>query len=1110
MKDYSSKWQESYFYSKDCITLGIDIGIEGIGLAVRKGLEIIYHQTIIPTETKSLATRRAYRAARHVKKNRRTRMYRLKKLFQKHALTWVNDDVMSRSDPFKLRYRAINSTLASREALSICIRSIVQHRGFDYLAMTTSEEGSYPWGNSTEFDEATKWVRTSFIDTELLTYLEACTTSLTNKDKPIDEKKENEWRELIHLRHSNAEHESIPAMLQAYKGHNQYDRKARGNNYPRNHVEQHLRTIITRHSHLFDDPQGFLNNLFLPCDCKEHKKHAIFHFNRKTPTEAKLHFEKKVKKCPFSRILDLPQEACGINKNRDIIMWKMLDFLSNRNFDLKHAKTKLVTRQVLPEAVVKSLWESLSTHKHGWKDAKSRYTKALKEEQLAIAKSEWNTEMSAQLKDIYSPSKKINGRASFGATSARELCRLMTDDFSNFSPRSIESWKKEFKLYEKRAQLENTGGIYPQVRCLLGTLRSTSSPKAINSPFASKGFLQQLFESKLKHLLPVGKTTPDYCVIECIKDPAINDKQRKEIEEQQKKNRARTEKAAARYGKSLEEMTRSVRYRIFLFEEQGGSPTSDAICPFTGQSLGRDPLNPKLELAHIYPDSKGGLYLAENLVLTHRETNDAMGDNTPKEAAAMGLPHWLTWQAIAEQSKRFTWGKRKRYFFNFEKSEKESFPDFNNMTRIAQLARELRRLAATWMGIQHDPEQMRQRIGNPCGSYTSAARASMLHPDFRKDRSNHLHHFIDAAVLSCIPPAEGINDARYGGIFKSVKVENQRRLRCIPNLPLPCFDKILEQHQDSCPIHKLRSQSKCQSLGDSTFWSVNKQYKCFQHQSIFDIKKIDSNTLHQALSDLNLRKEQTPNSKKIEKWIDDRTKALEDDVIVDTALKLANGAVLKKVKKSGSKGHLDGSPLGWSGIITPEGKFDQMRKLSTTNDRLELWLGWDSKKKTWAYYKRPIPTKECLLGLKRLGIPWRGRKNAPPYLIEILDASLNPDPKKRKVYSDLKSKICGTLPPHAVKVGSFRKGDSFVLTFAIDDKENKKDKLKHHLEDTITEIRGWGEVTAIISIGKLEFKSITHKNTKTSTLADTEKLANLLGLPPANEEAINRQLKEPT
>jgi hypothetical protein len=90
LQERAKHWQENEFY-RDAIVLGLDIGLDGIGIYLRRGMKEIYAQTLdfeLP-EAEALAGRRQKRAWRHCRKNRATRLSRLKKLFAKHGLEWA-------------------------------------------------------------------------------------------------------------------------------------------------------------------------------------------------------------------------------------------------------------------------------------------------------------------------------------------------------------------------------------------------------------------------------------------------------------------------------------------------------------------------------------------------------------------------------------------------------------------------------------------------------------------------------------------------------------------------------------------------------------------------------------------------------------------------------------------------------------------------------------------------------------------------------------------------------------------------------------------------------------------------------------------------------------
>ena len=414
------------------------------------------------------------------------------------------------------------------------------------------------------------------------------------------------------------------------------------------------------------------------------------------------------------------------------------------------------------------------------------------------------------------------------------------------------------------------------------------------------------------------------------------------------------------------------------------------------------------------------------------------------------------------------------------------------MTRTSQLARELRNMVALWLGIERDAEAIRLRIGNPHGIHTAAARFTLLPWDYHKDRATHTHHRFDAAVMTCLPPT-GLNDVRYKGCFATVQVPStdhpgrtNRRLKLIEGLPVPNFEALMRDGS-YCPIIKLRSHSKYRSLGDGTFWHFDWDGVPRQHTPLST--GTDSADILASMQQMRLRN--APGEREINRWLLECQPAMEEENPYSLPLKLANGTPIKRIVKFSRKGNLANSPIGWTGIITPTGKFAQLRKLATTYDRLEIWLGWNTKKSCWQYYKRVIPTREALIGLKRMGLPWRGTKNAPEYLIKLLE---------RKGAKDLKHLICSKLPPHAVKIGQIRKGDAFHITFRI---------KKAFVKNGINTIDTWGELSAINASGQMEFNSITHKSTEVYTNSKAETFAKMLGEPPAPQKAAELGLTPP-
>ncbi len=161
----ANDWANDPFYTS-AIVLGIDIGIEGIGVWLRKGRPYIYARTFRfqTPEAAPLRGRRLLRGGRRCRQSERHRQSRLKHFCADFDLPWTDlQDKKDGDGPFKLRLRAVRSKLASKEALVVCLRHIIRHRGYDYHE---TDEGSFPWGDELKANVATSWARAAYCSPE--------------------------------------------------------------------------------------------------------------------------------------------------------------------------------------------------------------------------------------------------------------------------------------------------------------------------------------------------------------------------------------------------------------------------------------------------------------------------------------------------------------------------------------------------------------------------------------------------------------------------------------------------------------------------------------------------------------------------------------------------------------------------------------------------------------------------------------------------------------------------------------------------------------------------------------------------------------------------------
>lgn len=1188
LKKQTEHWLQHDFY-RTAVVLGIDIGLEGIGLYLRKGPKEIFARSVILElpEAEALAGRRAKRGWRHCRKNRKRRLHRLKLLFAKHGLPWLSAERMSRALPFRERHRAIiNNGVPSKEALSICIRHCVEHRGYDYGG---TEEGAFPWGDSPLLSKATEWLSTAYVTQDLANKLQEKGPELQAGRK--EQEQRDRFSYLLRERVDWSGKNDIARVLSDHSkgGHDNLRIRARGHNFPRHKIWEHLENIVRRHAHLIEDVDGFLAVLGLdPSDEKDAKKaekskrRAIFFYNRKTRGEMERHWAKKVNPCPFAAKLGLdnPDERCAENGDVSIRRWKVLEFAATRRVEIDltegkgTAKKKRSFLHRLSTDAIGKLLGIVQKHHEAvvagnraaepkWDESKSIVLEDIstalgeKAKPAPDTKSEWNKSYFSQLKDLLVPTlSNRKKRASLSASSAERLFEIASFEDTNFAPDEITERLRKVGFYDWRRDASVDFNPYPQVEVLLGR-RIKRGAKRGDLSETCQGLLRKIFAEHHEELDQA--TAPDYCVIEVIGDPPRNALQRAEREQDMKERR---EERGKRFEKHnlVDSGVPSRRRRVSLWEQQKGN------CPYTGKDLPADPLDPSLELEHIFPEEMGGLSVDENLVLTWRTVNGDKGKNTPLQfAAKLGVP----FEQLLAHSKDMRWGGKKREIFAWgtvkeDKADQKShynpdgslrIPEFGNTTRMAQLARQLRAEVMRWMKVDREPDEAARRIGTPSGWLAAQARKSWLaQGDYQKVRTNLTHHLIDAAVLAHIPPREGMNSVLCKGIFyvEHEPVRNEltgatsHRLvtKALPELsPLPRLKNWLPDNGEYavCPVLKPRRQSNTQSLGDATFWrQVRPDDATLAQRTVLNPEKItDADELHATLKrmrvDWNKKKQQTenkiPSREALQDWLIAATPTNKADKEKPVApLKLKDGTPVKNLWKFDSKGSLS-SPVGWSGKRNPDGKLRELRSISLKYDRLELWLGYDHKKaeralkaKTpdweqtgWVFQKRLIPDARALRHLKQMGFSFGRdqRRKAPIFMQD--------KPDRPETHLSVRDLILGgRLLPFSCKVGEVSKGDEFRLHLLPDGSIRKRTPANQ--PEPAAAFTTFYAVSALMHQGgnpRVELKSRLFKD-KAGTALDRftgdvisrtaqnpDDLAFLLGLPLAAVAAQQRVLRVP-
>jgi hypothetical protein len=165
----SYDWKNDSFYSRS-VVLGIDIGIEGIGIWLRNGWTPIYSRTFLfeTPEAAPLEGRRGLRAGRRCRQAEQRREVMLKKFCADFGLPWVEiTDKRCDDGPFRFRWIATRKDvegLRDARAFSACLRHIIRHRGYDWHS--PEDGGEYPWGEEAKAKDAIEWAKSAFCQKE--------------------------------------------------------------------------------------------------------------------------------------------------------------------------------------------------------------------------------------------------------------------------------------------------------------------------------------------------------------------------------------------------------------------------------------------------------------------------------------------------------------------------------------------------------------------------------------------------------------------------------------------------------------------------------------------------------------------------------------------------------------------------------------------------------------------------------------------------------------------------------------------------------------------------------------------------------------------------------
>jgi hypothetical protein len=304
--------------------------------------------------------------------------------------------------------------------------------------------------------------------------------------------------------------------------------------------------------------------------------------------------------------------------------------------------------------------------------------------------------------------------------------------------------------------------------------------------------------------------------------------------------------------------------------------------------------------------------------------------------------------------------------------------------------------------------------------------------------------------------------------------------------------KLTAHDAQACPILRHRSSSNSRRQHDKTHWRVLPDGSLAartdgKFPDKGDIGSADD--LRALLVSMGIPANYTNREGKLCDLIPSRA-ALQKWLESDSAepLRLGNGTPVKVAWKTAGKGNLAGDPAGFHARWNDRGALQGVKSVLGRWHSLELWRGWNAKRKRWEYYKRLIPARGVVKALRSLGYSW-AKKSKRPWR-EGAPALTAP----------LKKLLGGELPPfarpavHPVTKAPvvIKTGDVFLVPLTAGRKLAKRGAT--HAS------HAWADVSAVMAEGggRLRFLNMLTRENHGEPMSPDD-LAFIAGLPPADD-----------
>lgn len=186
--------------------------------------------------------------------------------------------------------------------------------------------------------------------------------------------------------------------------------------------------------------------------------------------------------------------------------------------------------------------------------------------------------------------------------------------------------------------------------------------------------------------------------------------------------------------------------RMKLWHELNPSNPLNRCCPYTGRKIGREKLfSDEVQIEHILPFSRTLDDSIANKTLAFRHANDYKKNRTPYDAFGQSLAgfEWDNIQVAAQnmpKNKQWRFSSNAMELFDLKCKEEGGF-----LARHLNDTAYLSRSAKAYLSYVCHPDD----VWVTPGRLTALLRGKWgLNPKDKKDRNDHRHHAIDAAVVA--------------------------------------------------------------------------------------------------------------------------------------------------------------------------------------------------------------------------------------------------------------------------------------------------------------------------------------------------------------------------